>query len=208
MKNFIHETSIIGDNVKIGKNNHIGPFCVITGNTTIGDNNRFECNCVIGTNAEHSKFIYDNSGFLNIGDNNIFREFCSVNIGTTSKTIIKNNVKMLRNSHVGHDCTIEDDVTITSNVVVAGNCYVMLGANLGLGSLIHQESIIGHYAMIGMGCVVWKKSKIEPCKIYFGNPSKCIGMNEIGIERNKITEEKLNYFKSEYNIKINEKIQN
>lgn len=205
MKNFIHETSIIGDKVIIGQNNYVGPYCIITGNTIIGDNNRFECHCVVGTNAEHPKYFLNDYGELEIGNNNIFREFSSINIGTTKKTIIKNNIKMFRNSHVGHDSVIEDNVTITSNVVVAGNCIVMSGANLGLGSLIHQESIIGPYSMIGMGCVVWKQSKIEPCKMYFGNPSKCIGMNEIGIERNQISEEKLNYLKLEYDRKFNKK---
>lgn len=205
MSNFIHPTSIIGENVKLGDNNYVGPFCCIVGNTIIGDNNHFESYCSIGSPAEHVSYISNGNESLLIGSNNVFREYVSINLGTLKKTMIGNNVKMFRNSHVGHDTIINDNVTITSNSVVAGNCYVMHGANLGLSCIIHQDSVIGAYSILGMGCVVWKKNKIEPCKMYFGNPSKCIGMNEIGIQRNNINEDKIKILMDEYSEIIRQK---
>jgi UDP-N-acetylglucosamine acyltransferase len=198
MSNFIHPTAIIGDSVVFGDNNYVGPFCHITGNTIIGNNNRFESFCSIGSSAEHVSYKPSGNESLLIGDDNIFREYVSINLGTLKKTVIGNNIKMFRSSHVGHDTVIEDNVTITSNSVVAGNCRVMNGANLGLSSVIHQDSVIGSYSILGMGCVVWKKNKIEPCKMYFGNPAKCIGMNDIGIQRNNIGEDKIKILIDEY----------
>lgn len=199
MKNYIHPTSIIGPNVKLGNNNYIGPFCFITGDTIIGDNNRFEAHCSIGTPAEHRDHFTNDNNKLIIGNNNIFREYCSVNTGTDKPTELKNNIIMLRNSHVGHDCYLEDKVNLSCNVVLGGHCYLMEGCNFGLNSSCHQFSIIGAYSMIGMGCVIWKNNKIEPGKTYVGNPAKIIGDNSIGLERNQIDSSKLNNLINKFN---------
>jgi acyl-[acyl carrier protein]--UDP-N-acetylglucosamine O-acyltransferase len=75
----------------------------------------------------------------------------------------------------------------------------MEGCNFGLNSSCHQFSIIGAYSMIGMGCVIWKKNKIEPGKIYIGNPAKMIGENSIGLERNNINNNQLKQLLTKFN---------
>lgn len=189
--NQIHETAIIGPNVKMGKNNYIGPYCYITGNTTIGDNNRLEAYCSIGTAAEHKEYFSKTDGETIIGNNNTFREFITINAGSISVTIVKNNVTMLRNSHIGHDCYVEDSVTLSCNVLLGGHSYIMEGSNFGLGSICHQYSIIGAYSMIGMGCIVTKKTPIEPGKVYVGSPARFLKENRVGLDRNSIDDDKL-----------------
>ena len=54
--NIIHPNAIIGDDVELGENNFIGPFCYFTGYLTVGDNNRFEAYCSVGTRPEHTKY--------------------------------------------------------------------------------------------------------------------------------------------------------
>ena len=196
--NFIHHTSIIGENVTLGDNNYIGPFCYITGNTTIGNNNRFEAYCSIGTPAEHRDYLYLGDKKTIIGNSNVFREFITINAGTKNPTIVNNNIIMLRNSHIGHDSTIEDGVNLSCNVLIGGHSYVMRGANFGLGSVCHQFSKIGAYSMIGMGCVVTKKSLIEVGKIYIGSPARFLKDNIIGIQRNNISDIKLQELKLIY----------
>ena len=51
--NIIHDTAIVDKSVKLGKNNFIGAFVVITGDVEIGDNNRFESHISIGAKAQH-----------------------------------------------------------------------------------------------------------------------------------------------------------
>jgi len=198
--NLIHATAIIDECVTIGDNNYIGPYCFITGHTVIGNNNRFEAYCSIGSPAEHRDYFKTITGSTIIGNDNIFREFITVNAGTKNSTIIRNNVTMLRNSHVGHDSFIEDSVTLSCNVLIGGHSYVMEGVNFGLGSICHQFSVIGAYSMIGMGSVITKSSNIEPGNIYIGSPAKLLKPNTIGLERNNIDKNLL--------IKLNEKYNN
>lgn len=184
--NTIHPTAIIGENVALGKNNKIGPYCYITGNTTIGDGNNFEAFCSIGTQAEDygSKV---KKGDLFIGDNNVFREFCTVNEGTSRSTIIANRVKVLRGAYVGHDTIVNNDVVLSANVLIGGHCMVYVGANLGLGAIVHQFSKVGAYCMIGMGAVITKKTICEPGYTFVGNPAHSIGVNFKGLEKYKIS---------------------
>lgn len=196
--NYIHPTAIINDTVTLGENNYIGPFCLITGNTIIGNNNRFEAYCSIGTPAEHRDYFDNINGKTNIGNNNIFREYTTVNAGTIDVTTIHNHVVMLRGSHVGHDSIISDNVNLSCNTLIGGHSYIMEGANFGLGSICHQFSKIGAYSMIGMGSVVTKTRKVLPGYVVVGNPASFIKMNEIGLQRNNITDDQLKLYQQQY----------
>jgi len=196
--NYIHPTAIIDPGVIVGKNNYIGPYCYITGNTIIGDNNRFEAYCSIGTPAEHRDHFTKSTFSVIIGNNCTIREFVTINSGTIRNTILYDNITMLRNSHVGHDSIIENKVNLSCNVLIGGHSYIMEGANLGLGSMCHQFSIIGAYAMIGMGGIVVKSSEVHPGEIYVGNPIKFLKENKIGLNRNGITPERLSEFVNKY----------
>ena len=204
--NYVHPTSIIGESVTLGSNNYIGPFCYITGNTIIGNNNRFEAYCSIGTPAQDRNYLssIDSKYSVIIGNNNIFREYCQVHSGTINNTQIKDNCIFLVNSHISHDSIIEDKVTIGNNSILGGHTLVMEGANIALGVITHQFSKIGAYSMLGMGCVVTKKSKIQPGNIYVGNPAVFLKQNKIGLERNNITKEKLNQLINNFNKNDNE----
>jgi len=191
MKNQIHPTAIVGENVTLGYGNYIGPYCYITENTIIGNNNRFEAYCSIGTPPEHREY-FDNSPFgVIIGDNNTIREFVTINAGTVRNTVLGNNIVMLRNSHIGHDSIIEDKANLSCNVLIGGHSHIMEGANLGLGAMCHQFLVIGAYSMIGMGGVVVKSSVVQPGEIHVGNPVKFLKENKIGLQRNNIDSNKL-----------------
>ncbi len=93
----------------------------------------------------------------------------------------------MNSTTIDHDCYIEDNVVFSSNVILGGNVYVMKSAQLGIKSLVHQNQIIGSFAMIGMGSIITKKSKILPGYIYYGKPIKKKKKNLIGIKRNRIS---------------------
>lgn len=196
--NYIHHTSIIDGNVKLGDNNFIGPFCYITGDTIIGDNNRFEAYCSVGTPPEHKDYFTSPNQKTLIGNNNTFREFITIHSGTTRTTTIQDNIIVLNHSHIAHDVIIEKNSTISANVILAGHCYLMEGVNLGVGSMCHQFSKIGAYSMLGMGAVVTPSSQITPGGVYIGIPAKYLKNNVVGLERNNINLDKLNHFKKIY----------
>jgi UDP-N-acetylglucosamine acyltransferase len=107
----------------------------------------------------------------------MFREFITINAGTTTPTEIHNDIIMLRGSHVAHDCIIEDGTTLSVGAIILGHVHVMKESNCGSGCLIHQHQVIGSWSMIGMGCVVPKKTLVEPGKVWVGNPAKILRDN-------------------------------
>lgn len=180
--NRVHPTALIDEEAVIGENNTFGPFCYIGPNVIIGNNNSFVGHVSVGTAAEHRDYFYTH-GKVVIGNDNMIREFVTINSSTFGITRIGNNCVMLRGSHLSHDSILEDGVNVSCNVLIGGESYVMKGANLGLGAIIHQRQVIGSYAMLGMGAVVTKRAVIEVGNIYVGNPSKLLGPNKIGLER-------------------------
>ena len=198
--NNIHPTAIIGPDVILGNDNYIGPYCVLTGKLTIGNNNRFESYCSVGTPAECIGYFDTNIGITTIGNHNIFREFVTINAGSTKQTIINDNIIMLRGSHIGHDSIIENNSNISCNVLIGGYSYIMEGANLGLGTICHQFSKIGAYSMIGMGTIVTKKTLIKPAGVYYGCPARWKEYNQFGLDKYNITEEMLNELINKYNM--------
>ena len=176
-KNTIHPTAVIDDCVVMGTGNYVGPFCYLTGSLEIGNNNRFEAYCSIGTRPEHKDY-WQKDGYVEIGDNNVFREYITIHAGTKDLTRIENNVIMLRGSHVAHDCVIENRGTLSVNAVMLGHVFVMHDSNCGSGCQVHQHQVVGAWSMIGMGCVLPKKTRISPGQVWVGNPGKNIKVND------------------------------
>jgi len=196
--NDIHPSAVIEDCVKIGDNNYIGPFCYFTGGTQIGSNNRFEAFCSIGTRPEHEKF-WHKDGELTIGDNNIFRDYITINAGTKTLTSVGSDGIMLRGSHIAHDCIVEDGVTLSVLAVILGHVHVMKGSNCGSGCLIHQHQVVGSWSMIGMGCVVPKKIRLEPGQTWVGNPARRLKTNMYALEKHDVDDYELVEETARYN---------
>ena len=189
--NKIHPTAIIDDSVVLGEDNYIGPFCYLTGSLEIGNNNRFEAYCSIGTRPEHTEH-WDKEGRTLIGDRGIFRDHISINGGTEDNlTCVGDDIIMLRHSHIAHDCVVEEDVTLSCGATMLGHVYVMKKSNCGTGCLVHQYQVIGSYSMIGMGCIVPKKSKIEPGQTWVGNPARRLKTNLYALDKWDIDEYEL-----------------
>ena len=168
--NYVHKTAIINwKKLIIGKDNIVGPHVII------------------GAEPQHPR--EKSNGVIKIGDNNIFREFSSVNLPTKLKKIthIGNNCYFMKSSVVDHDCYLEDEIVLSSKVILGGNIYLMKGANLGIGSIIHQGQVVGSYLMTGMGSIVTKKLILKPGYIYAGIPAKKIKKNLIGLKRNNVS---------------------
>lgn len=186
-KNKIDKTArLIGD-VNLGDNNYIGQNAVIIGTVHIGNNNKIFPNSVIGTPAQHIDIIQDidsdinNKKVIQIGNNNIVREFTTIHKPTDSITKIHNSCFFMAYSHIPHDCEIFNNVIITNNCQIAGFSKILENANIGLSTVIHQYTTIGAYAMVGMGSVVTKD--ILPFLKVAGNPARYMNANIIGMKR-------------------------
>lgn len=172
----------IGPNVKIDSKTSVGPHVVIDGYTTIGKNNRIFTGAVIGSITQDLKFKGKKS-FVTIGDNNIIREYVTINRGTEedTATIVGNNVLLMAYSHVAHDCIIKDKVIIANSGNIAG--YVTIEERAIIGGLVGvvQFVRIGRLSIIGACSKVVQD--VAPYSNCDGHPLKVYGLNTVGLER-------------------------
>ena len=196
-----HHTSIISEKAELGSNVTIGPYCIINenvkignnvnlkahiyidGNTTIGDNCTFFPYCSIGTSPQDLKYKGEEST-LKIGNNNIFREYVTVNTGTEGgglNTVIGNNCLFMINAHVAHDCKIGNNVIMVNNASIAGHVILEDYAIMGALSGAHQFCRIGKNSMIGGLSGV--DSDVIPYGTVIGNRAYLSGLNIIGLKR-------------------------
>ena len=147
-----------------------------------GVGNKFYAYCSIGQQTQDLKYQGEPT-YLEIGNENTFREFCTVNRSTTAegKTRIGNGCNFLAYSHIGHDCQVGDAVVFSNNGTLAG--HVQIGDHVVLGGLtaIHQFCRIGRFAITG-GCSKIVQD-VPPFMIADGNPAEIRGINIIGMER-------------------------
>src|SRR6187399_3016782 len=196
----IHPTAIVDAKAEIGAGTIIGPYCIIAagvvlgsecwlqhhvtlcGPMTAGARNKFYAYCSIGQQTQDLKYRGEPT-YLEIGDENTFREFVTVNRSTTSegKTRVGNCGNFLAYSHIGHDCTVGDHVVFSNNGTLAG--HVQIGNHAVMGGLtaVHQFCRIGRFAITG-GCSKIVQD-VPPFMIADGNPAVVRGINLVGLER-------------------------
>jgi UDP-N-acetylglucosamine acyltransferase len=178
--------SIISDQAVIGAGTKIGAFCVIEGNTTIGKNCEIFTGAVIGSRPQDLKFKGEKV-FLEIGDNNIIREYCTLNPGTTAgaKTVLGNNNLLMAYSHIAHDCRVGSGCVLANNATLAGHVTIEDKAVIGGIVAIHQFVRIGMLSIIG-GCSKVVQD-IPPFSTCDGHPARVYGLNLIGLRRKGIS---------------------
>lgn len=197
----IHETSIIDETAKLGKNVVIGPYCIVEGNTAIGDGTLLKNNVVvrsdthigknnhifqfssIGEAPQDLKYTGEKSKCV-IGDDNIIREYCSIHKGTAdgaNETIIGNKNLLMAYTHIAHDCIIADNCILSNAASLAGHVELESNVSLGGFTLVHQFCKIGKYAFSGLGTVI--SQDVSPFTLVAGNHAKAYKINSEGLKR-------------------------
>lgn len=193
----VHPTAIIEDEVEIGPDCEIAAYAVIKRFTRLGARNRVYEHAVIGGEPQDVKFKGEKS-FLDIGDDNIIREFCTFHRanGEGQTTRIGSRNFFMVGVHVAHNCVIGDDNILANEVALAGHIsledHVFISNNVGA----HQFVRMGRYAMVG------GKSKIVqdvlPFFITDGNPPRVRGINSVGLSRAGFSEAAKRELKNAY----------
>jgi UDP-N-acetylglucosamine acyltransferase len=136
----------------------IGPHVVVRGPTRIGRNNRIFQFSSVGEDCQDKKYKGEPTS-LEIGDNNVIREACTIHRGTVqdeSITRIGNGNLFMVNSHVAHDCVVGNDCIFANNVGIAGHVKVGDSVIIGGNSGIHQFCVLSSYSMVGGGSLILK----------------------------------------------------
>ena len=192
--------AIIGENVEIGDGTEVGPHSVIKGWTTIGENNKIFNSASIGQEPQDLKFEGEKS-FLEIGDNNTFREFTTIHRGTEEGggiTKIANNNLFMAYTHVAHDCKVGSDIVMANSAALAGHVEVEDSVVIGGLVGVHQFVRIGKMAMVGGDSKVVKD--VPPYVLVDGHPASTNGINAVGLRRNDVDPDVRQKIKDAYRI--------
>ena len=213
----IHSTAIVDLTAEIGAGTVIGPYCVIGAGVVLGQNcwlqhhvtlcgpmragtgNKFYASCSIGQQTQDLKYQGEPT-YLEIGDENTFREFVTISRSTTSKgkTKIGSRGTFLAYSHIGHDCKVGDEVVFSNNGTLAGHVEVGDHAVIGGLTAVHQFCRIGRFAITG-GCSKIVQD-VPPFMIADGNPAEIRGVNLIGLERKNYPPESVKSIKEAFRL--------
>lgn len=214
----IHPNSIVSDNAKIGKNVEIGPFCyvgdnveigdgcvlnshvVIKGHSKIGKQNHFFQFTSIGEDCQDKKYAGEET-YLEIGDNNTFREFCSVHRGTVqdkSLTKIGSRNLFMAGAHLAHDCIVGNDNVLANGATIAGHVVIGNFVILGGTTAVHQFCHIGSHSFTGGGAIVLKD--IPPYVMISGTKHIPQGINSEGLKRRGFSAETISTIKKAYKL--------
>ncbi len=175
--------STIGEGVKIGEGTRIGPHVGIEGPTEIGRRCRIFQYASVGTAPQDLKY-QDEPTKLMIGDDNVIREFVTLNRGTVGgggETLIGNGNLIMAYCHVAHDCIVGNGVIMANGASLAGHVVIEDQAILGGFVGVHQFVRVGSYAMIGALSGVGQD--IPPYMMAAGHRVRLYGLNLIGLKR-------------------------
>lgn len=191
----IAKTAVVCEGAEIGENVEIGDFCyigenviigegsvvydraTIRGYTTLGKNNTIFTGAAVGVPPQDLKFAGEKTELI-IGDNNLIREFTTLNPGTQGgggRTIIGNGNLLMAYVHIAHDCIIGNHCILANNATLGG--HVELGDYVNIGGLtpVHQFCKIGDGAMIAGGSVLTQDA--PPFCMLEGNRAVIRGLN-------------------------------
>lgn len=192
--------SVVHPNAKIGKNVTISPFTMIAEDVVIGDDCwigpnvsimdgvRIGNNCkvfpgaILGATPQDLKYEGEES-ILEIADNVIIREYCTINRGTKAnyKTYIGKNSLIMAYVHVAHDCIIGNNCILSNNVNLAGHIELAPYVIVGGMTAVHQFVNIGIHSFIGGGSLVRKD--VPPFVKAAREPLSYVGINSVGLRR-------------------------
>jgi UDP-N-acetylglucosamine acyltransferase len=191
----------VGPNVKIDTGCKLERYCNVEGNTEIGKNNTFYPYVSIGTDPQDYSYNRGIKSFLKIGDNNIFREYFTANVGAKeeSSTIIGNENMFMINSHAGHNVEVGNNVIIANNSLLGGYVKVYDRVFISGNCCVHQFCRVGYMAMISGGVAI---SLDLPPFLISASRNTADGINLVAMKRNNLKLDSVKVVKQLYKMFI------
>ncbi|MEX0774221.1 MAG: acyl-ACP--UDP-N-acetylglucosamine O-acyltransferase [Phycisphaeraceae bacterium] len=196
----IHPSSVIDDPSLLADDVRIGPGCIIQGRVgigagtrllghvflvgplTLGQRNTLYPNVALGFEPQDRKFDFGKAGTGTvIGDDNVLREGVTIHRATGQRATTLGNRNMLMvNSHLGHDCLVDDDCTLANGALLGGHVEVQNNVTMGGNAAVHQFCRIGRLSMLS-GVIAIVQDLPPFCVAY--NTRSVGSLNIIGLRR-------------------------
>ena len=174
--------AVIGAGAAIGARSTIASHVVIEADVTIGTDNVVDHAAIIGTAPQDLSFSAERKTFVEIGNENVIREHCTIHRGSAEGSVTKIGDKnfLMAGAHVGHNCEVGNNVIIANNCLLGGQVRIGDGAFLGGGCVFHQNINVGRLA-IAQGASAF--SKDIPPFVIAAERNYVFGLNVIGLRR-------------------------
>jgi UDP-N-acetylglucosamine acyltransferase len=192
--------SIIGPNVQIGDDSVIASHVVIKANTRMGRGNQIYQFASIGDDPADKKFAGEDT-WLELGDNNIIREGCTLHRGTGSGgfyTKIGSGNLMMAYVHIAHDCMVGNNTVFANNAGLSGHVQVDDWAILGGYAGVNQFLRIGAHAMVGGMTHI--AHDVPAYVIVSGSPAAVRTVNSVGLQRRGFDADSIKLIKNAFKI--------
>jgi UDP-N-acetylglucosamine acyltransferase len=193
--------SIIGPEVEIGSGTIIGSHVVLKGPMRLGAYNKIYPFSSVGDDPQDKKYQGEKT-YLEIGDHNVIREYCTINRGTTQdKGLTKvgdHNLFMVA-THIAHDCVIGNHCIFVNNVALAGHVTIGNYAILGAYSAVHQFCQIGDHSFIAASSMV-RQNVLPYILVEGGHEARACGLNKEGLRRNGFSDEVISALRASYKL--------
>ena len=213
----VHPRATLGENVSIGPFCVVGPQvslgdgcvldsnAVIVGKTTLGRRNRLWPGVVIGGEPQDRGWKPADTG-VEIGDDNMFREGVTIHRGAEKEdgvTRIGSRNMLMANSHVAHNCTLQNDIILVNGVLLGGHVHVHDWAIISGNSVVHHFSTIGTVAFVGGGYRV--PNDVPPYMLQAGTDDpKIVTINLVGMKRRGMSNASIGAIKRAFKVLFRE----
>lgn len=219
-----HPTAIIDPGAEVAEDAEVGPYSivhagarigpgtvvesqvVIHGCAAIGSGNRFHQACAIGDLPQDITYQGSPTKVI-IGNDNVFREFCTVHRGTeggAGVTTIGDSNYFMAYAHVAHDCQVGNFTTFANAGSIAGHVLVEDYSTVGPFSGVHQFCRVGTHGWIGAYSVVTKD--VVPYSKTVGNRARVYGPNLMGLQRRGFSIEAIRSIRRAYRLLFQSKL--
>lgn len=207
----VDATAELGVDVEIGPWALVGPGCVIGDgcvlapratlerDVTLGQRVRVGVGTVLGGDPQDLKYRGEATR-VEVGDDTTFREYTTVNRGTSHSLVTRvgKGCFVMSYVHLAHDCMLGDNVIISNGTQLAGHVIVDDRATISGVCTVHQFVHIGAHAFIGGSSRV--AQDVPPYVKAVGNPVKLFGLNSVGLQRSGFPESVVKELKRAYRL--------
>ncbi|MDR2513533.1 MAG: UDP-3-O-(3-hydroxymyristoyl)glucosamine N-acyltransferase [Puniceicoccales bacterium] len=154
----IHPTAIVDPSAKLGKNLHIGAYCIIEAGATIGDNAILEPYCLIGREARIGADSWLKAR-VTVAEYCVTGERVKLFVGAVIggegfgfETVAGTHRKIPQVGNV----VLEDDVEVGANSTIDRARFAT--THIGAGTKIDNLVQIGHNCRVGKHCILVSQS--------------------------------------------------
>ncbi len=182
--------AIIEEGARIGRACQLASYAIVRANSVLGEGVKLDSFAVVGGEPQMAGFDPITRSHVEIGNGTILREGVTVHRSKDEQGVTRVGAHcfLMGQSHIGHDCRVEDHVTLANHALLAGHVSIGTHTFVGGGAAIHQFCRIGEGVMIGGNTSIM--SDIPPFTLV-ARYNRLYGLNLVGLRRRDYSREEI-----------------